>query len=1383
MAVASDESDLAALSNLASIRLNVLERKLPATIATLGVRARRLETVIDNLSHGVCYFDAEERLILSNRRYAEIYRLDPRDIRPGATATEIVELRAAAGTTTMANDAYLATARAIQSSAVPGTWINELTDGRAIQVYYRPTPDGGWVATHEDITELHATRTVANDRLSLQTLIDWVPDYLWVKDATSRFVVANKAITSDSGRANTCDMIGLTDFDIHAPEAAQKFRAIEEDILRSGQPMIDREELIVNSSGAKKSLLTTKVPLRNDLNETIGLVGISRDITELQATRTLANERVTFQALIDFLPDNLWVKDVNSRFVICNKATASRMGFEGPDDLIGKSDLELLSPDIAEKFFSDEQTIVRTGRPMVDIEECVFGASGEKTWIQTTKVPFRNGQSEVFAVAGISRDITLQGKGYIRYEDLPLTTKTGGSINVEVVANSYDCDGVQVIQCDIRDITERAAAESQARRHAGLYVALSQCNHTMMHCTTEEELFPEICRIAVQLGGAKMAWVGVVDTETGSVLPVASWGDDTGYLKDIRISAKDDTPFGTGPIGHAIRTNQLVWLEDFANDPRMEPWRKRMPVSVWAASGALPLHRSGNVIGVLCVYSDKVAFFDEPVRGLLGQLATDISFALAGFARETLRKRAEEALRKSEEQFHTLAEAMPQIVWMSRPDGGNTFLSQKWTDYTGLTQEEGVDDGWAKPFHPDDQKPAFDAWQEARVTQSPLSIEIRLRRADGVYRWWLLQGVPHLDGAGNVLKWFGTGTDIHDLKTAEMKIRRLNRVYAVLSGINALIVRAPDRDTLFREACRIAVEEGGFRMGIICLVDQSTMTISEAASVSKDSELLALVKNILSSADDAQRTLLALSFRKKTALVATDLENDRRVSHGKECAKFGVHSMAALPVVVSDEAVGVLSLYADEPHFFDEEEMALLTELVNDIAFAISHIGKDERLKYLAYYDELTGLANRSLFLERVGQYLRGEVSARHRIAVVLLDLDRFKNINDSLGRPAGDALLRQVGEWLAENRGDANLVARLDADHFALVLPNVAPGRDLARLLDEMHSAFLSQPFALHENAVRMSATFGVALFPNDGADAETLFRNAEAALKRAKARSNRYLFYTAAMTEASPGKLSLETRLREALEKDRFVLHYQPKVSLATGQLTGAEALIRWDDPERGLTPPSQFIPSLEETGLIYEVGRWALGRALRDYSLWRAAGFSVGRIAVNVSPIQLRDPDFIVELERILGMDPLAAAGLELEITEGVMMEDVDRNIASLRAIRAMGLTVAIDDFGTGFSSLSYLAKLPADSLKIDRSFVVGMTQSPEGLALVSTIISLAHGLKMKVVAEGVEAEEQSRLLRLLGCDEMQGFLLSEPIPAEVFESKYLRRQTNAPAGSLS
>ena len=259
--------------------------------------------------------------------------------------------------------------------------------------------------------------------------------------------------------------------------------------------------------------------------------------------------------------------------------------------------------------------------------------------------------------------------------------------------------------------------------------------------------------------------------------------------------------------------------------------------------------------------------------------------------------------------------------------------------------------------------------------------------------------------------------------------------------------------------------------------------------------------------------------------------------------------------------------------------------------------------------------------------------------------------------------------------------------------------------------------------------------------------------------------------MTEAVAGKLTLENQLRQAYDNGEFVLHYQPKVNLVSGMVTSAEALIRWNDPRTGLVPPGQFIPILEETGLIYEVGRWALRQALADYLRWRAMGLPAVRIAVNVSSMQLRNINFIDEIRQVIALDSHAAAGLELEITESLIMTDVKHSIAGLQAIRAMGVTIAIDDFGTGFSSLSYLARLPVDTLKIDRSFVTGMAAGPEGLALVSTIIKLAHSLNLKVVAEGVETREQSRLLRLLSCDEMQGFLFSKAVASEIFEAKFL------------
>jgi len=613
--------------------------------------------------------------------------------------------------------------------------------------------------------------------------------------------------------------------------------------------------------------------------------------------------------------------------------------------------------------------------------------------------------------------------------------------------------------------------------------------------------------------------------------------------------------------------------------------------------------------------------------------------------------------------------------------------------------------------------------------------------------------------------------EITERKAAEARITFLNRVYAVLSGINALIVRVNDRDELFREACRIAVEAGGFRMALVVIVDPGTKKVVSIASAGKDDELLTMIKDRLSSNNDVSNTIVGLAISGKQPIVSNDSLNDPRLVFSKKYAESGIRSMVILPLIVSDETVGTISLYASEIDFFQKEELKLLTELAGDIAFAIDHIGKQEKLNYLAYYDALTGLADRTLFLERVAQYMRSAVGGGHKLAIGLIDMERFKNINDSLGRVVGDELLKQVAEWMTRKVGDASLLARIDADHFAVVLPEVRSDGNLAGLVENLLTSFLEHPFKLNDTILRISIKVGVVVFPDDGADADTLFRNAEAALKKAKASGDRYLFYTQKMNEAVAGKLTLENQLRQAIDNEEFVLYYQPKVNLVSGKVTSAEALIRWNDPCTGLVPPGKFIPILEETGLLYEVGRWALHKAIEDYLRWRAAGLPAVRIAVNVSPLQLRSRGFVAEIERKISIDAHAADGLELEITESLIMADIKHNIASLQAIRALGVTIAIDDFGTGFSSLSYLAKLPVDTLKIDRSFVIGMTAGSEGLALVSTIINLAHSLELKVVAEGVETGEQSRLLRLLRCDEMQGYLFSKPVSAEIFATRFL------------
>jgi len=660
---------------------------------------------------------------------------------------------------------------------------------------------------------------------------------------------------------------------------------------------------------------------------------------------------------------------------------------------------------------------------------------------------------------------------------------------------------------------------------------------------------------------------------------------------------------------------------------------------------------------------------------------------------------------------------------------------------------------------------AYDALIDSGRDEDPY--EMPRPRADGSIAWVEVRRRAQYTADGWTIVTFLR--DVTERKIAASRIAYLNRVHAMLSGINTLIVDEHDRKILMKRACRIAVEAGGLRLSMMALVDRTSSRFVPVALASRDKKLLGAIKSALAASGGAPTAMIKQAIREKRAAVSNDSQNDPKVAFAKIHAEFGVRSMAVFPLIIGNEVIGVLSLYADECQFFHEEEVKLLTELTNDVAFAIDHIQKQERLEYLAYHDEVTGLANRTHCIARLMQLRRSASREGQGFALLLFDVRGFRNVNDSLGRPVGDALLRQVAEWLSDTIEDAKLLARVGVDQFAIVLPDA--GDDLTAVIEKLISDFVAHRFVLAGAEFRIAARVGIAHHPDDGADADTLLKHAEAALKKAKSSGDRYLFYTQKMSDAVAGKLTLENRLHQALDKDQFVLFYQPKLHLASGRITGVEALIRWNDPQCGLVLPDRFIGVLEETGLIREVGRWVLRKAVEDHLRWRSAGLAPVRIAVNVSPLQLRNHAFVREIQHVIAMDPHAASSLELEMTESLVMEDLKHNIESLRAIRELGITLAIDDFGTGFSSLSYLAKLPVHTLKIDRSFITDMTAGPEAIALVSTIIKLAHSMSLKVVAEGVETAQQSRLLRSLKCDEIQGYLASVPMSRKQFEASYL------------
>jgi diguanylate cyclase (GGDEF)-like protein len=442
----------------------------------------------------------------------------------------------------------------------------------------------------------------------------------------------------------------------------------------------------------------------------------------------------------------------------------------------------------------------------------------------------------------------------------------------------------------------------------------------------------------------------------------------------------------------------------------------------------------------------------------------------------------------------------------------------------------------------------------------------------------------------------------------------------------------------------------------------------------------------------------------------------------------------------------------------------MLVAVVGERSRAMNKLqSRTEQLESVREHDPLTGLPNGTLFRRQLAQLVSVAAESGQKVAVAVMEVERFKNINDAFGRQAGDELLKQIAGRIASNLTGSSMVARVYGNRFALASHGFENEDGVARAVNERLARWFGPPYRLTGDDLRVSARMGVALFPEDGEQPDVLYMHAESALERAMKIGERCVFYRQKMSERVAEKLSLENKLRQAIERDEFVLHYQPKVDVDLRRLTGLEALIRWNSPELGLIPPMQFIPLLEETGLILEVGSWVLRQAIHDQGIWAAEGVPVPRVAVNVSSIQLRQRNFVEQVQETIG--PVTRAPLiDFEITETCIMEDIEANIGKLRQIRALGIGIAIDDFGTGYSSLAYLAKLPAQVLKIDRSFIARMLDDDDALALVQMILSLAITLKLTAVAEGVEHEEQADMLGLLRCAEIQGYYVSKPLPRE-------------------
>jgi diguanylate cyclase (GGDEF)-like protein/PAS domain S-box-containing protein len=711
---------------------------------------------------------------------------------------------------------------------------------------------------------------------------------------------------------------------------------------------------------------------------------------------------------------------------------------------------------------------------------------------------------------------------------------------------------------------------------------------------------------------------------------------------------------------------------------------------------------SGRPLGLVAVLHDRPLPESELARGLL-------SIAAARAGAELERLQIERERKDSEERLRRLVETTHVVPWTFNPrEERFTYIGPQIEKIVGYSAEQWCAPGfWHSRLHPDDRAHTERARREQGEDRE---VEFRFQAADG--RWiWLREIISAVPGAAQASDLQGFLLDVTEQKRAAEQLVLAAEVFQ--SSGEAIVI-------------------SDAALNIVTVNPAFTAITGYAPQEAVGRTPYELSRGVRSREHDRE----ILDAVQRSGYWQGEVW-DRRKS-GDSYPKW-------LTLSAVRDAGGRVANYI---------------EIFSDIS---ERKEREERVRHLAHHDALTGLPNRALLTDRITQAIALAQRNGTRLAVMFLDLDRFKNVNDSLGHSVGDKLLREVAARLLAAMRGSDTVSRLGGDEFVILMPEVSEVSVIAvaarKVLDTV-----SRPYNIDGHELISTPSMGISVYPGDGPDVETLLRNADAAMYHAKESGrNNYQFFTQDMNARALERLSLERSLRRALEREELRLHYQPQYEVASGKLIGLEALIRWEHPDEGLVSPARFMPFAEETGLILPIGAWVLERACWQNREWQDAGLPPVRISVNISALQFRQPGFADTVRHALRVTGLDARYLELEVTESVIMQDAERVTATLQELKEMGLELAIDDFGTGYSSLSYLKRFPIDRLKIDQSFVRDIPSDGEDAAIISAIIGLTRSLGLRTIAEGVETAEQLTFLRQQGCNEVQGYLLARPMPA--------------------
>ena len=973
---------------------------------------------------------------------------------------------------------------------------------------------------------------------------------------------------------------------------------------------------------------------------------------------------------------------------------------------------------------------------------------------------------------------------------------------------------------------QRRSTEQAMERMSRMFAALGATNEAIMRAKSREQLFDMVCEAVVQGAHFDSTTIALAEADSHFLRVVASVGPSSDEMRASQFATTESLPQGRGLTGTAFRTRQPCVTNDFLADERTKPWHHHALRSGIRSSAAFPLLDGEATAGVLIINSPDTGTFTPELIELLKRVSENASFALENFARADEKARDQDRRQRLTRMLAALSstneaimrartrDELFELVCIATAEGGGftstlVAMANAEREILDIVATAGPTAAITKTaiLSLRDDCPASRGLSvTAYRTGKPCISNDYLADARGT----AFHAIVRRDGARSAAAFplFCGGrtvgvigviaveadtftpefTDllqrladnisfaIGNFELADEKARterqkdRLTRMFGALSATNEAIMRAKSRDELFGLVCEAAVLGDTFTSTTIAVTQPGQDFLRIAATKGINRERILSTRFAVTADRPEGRGLTGTSFRTKMPCIMNDFLTDPRTTHWHTLAKGGgTRSGASFPLISKgSEAVGVLLFMAREEHVFTIEMVELLARLAENVSFALDNFDRadektkaDAQIEYLASHDSLTGLPNRERFNQLLHSAMVSAELQRRQFALLFLDLDRFKIINDSLGHEAGDSLLAETARRLREPLQPDDVVARLGGDEFVVILQNTGKRDDVEAIARTMLST-LSQPLLLSCHECQTTASIGIAMFPADGSDVQTLTKNADMAMYRAKEDGkNGFRFFTQEVKSQSIERLMLETGLRHALERNEFSLQYQPKVDLATRQITGVEALLRWTEPELGPISPAQFIPLAEETGLIVPIGRWVIKQACAQNMAWQRLGLRPVSMAVNLSPRQFIDGNLLNDIDDALASCGMPPSLLQIEVTESMMMHDVSRALDVLNALRDRGICIAIDDFGTGYSSMSLMKQFPIDTLKIDRSFVRNLPDDCEDEAIAQAIISMGKALGMMIVAEGVETTAQEDFLRDRGCDEMQGYLFSKPV----------------------